>query len=96
MVIWAIMSPPPSAQNRVNIYQITLQHQIIVLEIEKTDFLPCLSEISPLVSSPVTEAAVAEFESAEPSSEVTVRVTDAAGFRSNKLTLRLKLAKSPI
>ena len=60
-----------------------------------TNFLPWLLEISPPVSSPVTEAAVAELEGSL-SSEVTERLTDAAGLRSNKLTLRLKLANSPI
>ena len=58
-------------------------------------FLPWLFEISPPVSSPVTEAAVTELEGSL-SSEVTERLTDAAGLRNNKLTLRLKLAKSPI
>ena len=58
-------------------------------------FLPWLFEISPPVSSPVTEAAVAELEGSL-SSEVTERLTDAAGLRSSKLTFKLKLAKSPI
>ena len=62
---------------------------------QKKKILPWLFEISPPVSSPVTEAAVAELEGSL-SSEVTERLTDAAGLRSNKLTLRLKLAKSPI
>jgi hypothetical protein len=61
----------------------------------RKEILPWLFNISPPVSSPVTEAAVAELEGSL-SFEVTERLTDAAGLRSNKLTLRLKLANSPI